>query len=324
MKLLYICVAFICPLYLNVNGQEDYHAWMDDGFAKIDQMGCEFLGLVYCCFIWTGFTEAMQIGLVKRAVNLKKEAEDKGLSFDELVKKANKQIEEDVDDFGFGKLTNSLLGTNDLFKMIAEGKLTTVEEINPEANNVMFDSIQNSGLKRSKINEMIQKKCPNWRYKTDHSGMGMAISQDEWNPISRNGDLVDKSVAVGGEKGKALDCDALDFFYCCMTSTPDTTKYWDSSFTYSYQHLKQRAEKNGMSIKDLLSKAWKSFASDQSTISDMQEFLQVMTEDSKLTDQQIAKKLQVELQLREKGPWTSKPEIERLLKEKCFKSLPMN
>jgi len=306
MKLLYICIAL--ATLTNVNGQTS-DDWLDESFVKLDKVGCDVLGLIYCCEIYANvYHKAIQNGLVTRALNLKQEAEDQGLSFDELVKKANKQIEADIDSLGFGIVTNSL-GYKDLFNMIAEGNMTK-EEI----SNAMLDKIQNSGLKRRNINKLIVERCPNWRYKMDHSGMGMAISED------RNGDFVDKSVAVDGENGKPqIDCDALDFFYCCLTSNT-VGRYNKSVYTYNYLQLKQRAEKAGLSMKDVLTKAWKSFSNDHTYGQDLQWVLQKWTVDAQYTDQQIAKKLQTIVHGR--GiPWQDQAELERLLKEKCFKNL---
>ena len=71
-------------------------------------------------------TSITRLFRMTRALNLRQEAEDQGLSFDELVKKANKQIEADIDSLGFGIVTNSL-GYKDLFNMIAEGNMTKEE-----------------------------------------------------------------------------------------------------------------------------------------------------------------------------------------------------
>jgi len=306
MKIIYF--GILATLCLIANGQWSANdAWLDAGFAT-PQVGCDVLGLVYCCFILSNYHKVVDNALVTRAFNLKQQAEAKGLQFDELVKKANKPMIESIKDLDLGIVINNL-GFKGLFNMVADGNMNK-EEI----NMALFDTIQNSGLKRENINKLIVERCPNWRYPTDHSGMGMAMNHKD-----RNGDFADKGVAVRGEDGKPqIDCDALDFFYCCLTSNT-VQRFAENSLVNSYKQLKQRAEKNGLSIKDVLTKAQKSFSKNHSATSEMQFYFQDWTNNAELTDQQIAKRLQI--QIRGNGSKQDQVEIQKLLQEKCFKNL---
>jgi len=308
MKFLFF--GILATLCLIANGQWSANdTWLDAGFAT-PQVGCDVLGLVYCCFILSNYHKIVDNALVTRAFNLKQQAEAKGLQFDELVKKVNKPLEESIEDLNLGIVINNL-GFKDLFNMVAYGNMTP-EEI----NNALYDKIQNSGLKRENIDKLIVERCPNSRYPTDHSGMGMANHKD------RNGDFADKGVAIRMHDGKPqIDCDALDFFYCCLTSAT-FERFAQNSTINSYKQLKQRADKDGLSIKDVLTKAQESFSTSHSATSEMQFYLQDWTNNAEFTDQQIAKMIQV--LIRDNVSKQDQVEIQRLLQEKCFKNLPGN
>lgn len=297
MRVLFFGILTILCIFVNGLLSVELDEIFDVGFAK-PQLGCEVLGLIYCCMILTGYQKVIENGLVTKAMNLKKVADDNGLPFDKMVKDVTKPLTNHIEGLGLGIVIDSL-GFNDLFKMVSDGDLSKEEIV-----KTMYDKIQNSGLKRENINKVIVQKCPNWRYPTDPTGKGLIHVED------RNG--VSIVYNRDGEK-KQIDCDALDFFYCCLTSNT-LLRSSESSQTKMFVQLKRKAEKNGQSIKDILNSALNGHSPSFRTY-----ILLDWMNDSKLSDDEMVKKISAEVNA--VTPKQDKEILKKLLKEKCFNKL---
>jgi len=160
MRISFFGVA-CATLFVIANGKDlskimsnpELNALFDAGYST-PHLGCEILGLVYCCMILTGYQKVTENALVTKAYSLKEEAEKQGLNFDELVEKATKPLTDSVAGLGIGIITDNL-GFNDLFHMVAKGDMSK-----DDIARAMYDKIQNSGLKREYVNKAIQEKLP--------------------------------------------------------------------------------------------------------------------------------------------------------------------
>jgi len=310
MRVLKFCI--LSTLVIVANGRVDdkvgtYDAAKNDaaydkGFANSQEVGCNVLGLVYCCIILSSYHNVIENALVTKAFNLKQRAEKDGQSLDQLLKDVTNPLKDGIEGLGLGIVFNKL-GFNDLFKMVADGHMNR-EEI----TKALYDKVQSSGLKRSQINNLLEEKCPGWKYPTDPTGKGMRTLVD--------GNMENTHIDNREDVKSKTDCDALDFFYCCLTS--DTVlRTPENSPTKTFKMLKAKAEKNGQSVKDILTSALKELSGSarSNKLYELKLTTSIWLKDANLTDEEFAKKMSVVI----KGTGTKQDKIalKKLMESKC-------
>jgi len=300
MRVLKFCV--LLTLAIVANGQVDNHAGYEKSYNK-QQVGCNVLGLVYCCIILTSYHNVVENALVTKAFNLKQRAEKDGISFDQLLKDVTDPLRDGVDGLGLGVVVDKL-GFNDLFKMVADGHMNR-----DEINNALYDTIQRSGLKRSQINKLLAEKCPGWKYPTDPTGKGMHMH------TLVDGNMKNNHLENRVDFQSKTDCDAIDFFYCCLTS--DTlTRTSVNSPTKTFKLLKEKAEKNGQSVKDILTSALEELSrSPSAKTTELKLMISMWLKNANLTDEDFAKKVSVVI--KGQGTKLDKIALKKLMDSRC-------